>query len=372
MAAASPPDAELPASTRDRLLLAVFADDDTARAAWMAVAPTLDIDTLPFELHGLFPLLAERLRALGLTPIDLPRFDGVRKRLWSLNLLRARAVVTVADELARAGAQPLITGAFAVLAHAGNWGIRPLTEVDLVISADRADAVIRDLGHTGWAVVDRRRDGFLMDLQARVLERDGQRVTLRWSAGAWPHDGLAAASACDVAGATLAVASPADVLAYTITDAERLLGYQPVRRFADALLLCSLDTTGRAAMDWTAFTERVLQRKAAVEAVAFLQYLSGILRAPVPPEVIGRLAVASANLRPVGRVAAASDTVAAYVRRTRSGPRHDVVRQLPGYLCEVWDVDHVSGLPLAVAVRGVRAARRLADSRHRRTFDEPA
>jgi hypothetical protein len=66
------------ADTRDLLLRAAFAPDDVARRAWQQAASGLDLDTLPYELHALFPRIAERLRNLHIESADLPRFDGIR------------------------------------------------------------------------------------------------------------------------------------------------------------------------------------------------------------------------------------------------------------------------------------------------------
>ena len=330
---------------RNELLRAAFAPDDVARRSWEAVASRLDLDTLPFELHSLFPRIAARLRALGIDSPELPRFDGIRKRLWSQNALRGRAVAAASATLAGNGIEPLLTGGIAVLLHGGDWGARPLTEVDLAVPHVAHQAAVAALSDAGWRVDLVRRDGFLLDMRASVLTGDLGQVTLRSSPGGWPHDGLATASDFDVAGSRLAVASRADVLLFVVADAERLPGYPPARRLADALTLCEPSVT--PSVDWTAFVRRTAQRSAAPEARQLLSYLRGRLWAAVPDVAMERLAASGGG--PSTRLSVRIDSAVldAYRRRCRAGSAVAGARMLPSYLCEIWDVGAVTGLPAA-------------------------
>ena len=334
---------------RDELLRAAFAPDDVARRSWDAVASGLDLDTLPFELHSLFPRIAARLRDFGIDSPDLPRFDGIRKRLWSQNALRGRAVAAACATLATlagAGIEPLLTGGIAVLLYGGDWGARPLTEVDIAVPHDAHEAAVAALSDAGWRVDLVRRDGFLLDMRASVLTGEFGQVTVRSSPGGWPHDGLAAASALDVAGTPLAVASRADVLVFVVADAERLPGYPPARRLADALALCDRGAT--PGLDWAAFVDGVGKRKAAPEATEVLGYLRGRLCAPVPDAVVEQLAVLAG--RTSGSFSSRIDSAVldAYRRRCRGGSAMAGARMLPGYLREIWDVDDAADLPAAM------------------------
>jgi hypothetical protein len=71
------------------LMIAAFGEPRKADFAWKTLLP-LDIDTLPFEVHHLLPIVAERRRGAGQAISESPRIDGIRKRLWSQNLIRAR------------------------------------------------------------------------------------------------------------------------------------------------------------------------------------------------------------------------------------------------------------------------------------------
>ena len=330
--------------SRDELLRAAFAPNDVARRSWEAVAARLDLYTLPFELHSLFPRIAARLRDFGIDSPDLPRFDGIRKRLWSQNALRGRAVAGACATLAGNGVEPLLTGGIAVLLYGADWGARPLTEVDLAVPHVAHQAAVAALSDAGWRVDLRRRDGFLLDMRASVLTGDLGQVTVRSSPSGWPYDGLPAAAVLDVAGSPLAVASRADVLLFVVADADRLPGYPPARRLADALALC--DRSATPGLDWTAFVRRAGTRKAAPEAAEFLGYLSGRLCAPVPGATVEQLAVLAGRTGPLAR-RIDSAVLDAYRRRCRGGSPVAGARMLPRYLCEIWDVDDLAGLPAA-------------------------
>jgi hypothetical protein len=281
--------------------------------------------------------------------------------LWSQNLLRIRDVAAVCAALQAHGIEPVLTGGLAVLAHGQDWGARPLTEADVAVPHDAHERALAALSDDGWRVELARRDGFLLDMRASVLARGAGRVTLRSSPAGWPHDGLPAASVLDVGNSPLPVASRADVLAFLVSDAERLPGYPPARRFADALSLC--EDSADQVPDWAAFVRRVVARKATPEAAEFLVYLRGRLCAQVPASVVDQLvALTSGELsRSVRRLD--SSVIDAYRRRCRGGSALANARMLPRYLCEVWDVDGVAKLPFATVGRAKRTITRRLQAR---------
>jgi hypothetical protein len=356
-------------SLGDLLLQVAFGSDDVAREAWASVAPTLDIDHLPFELHGLFPLMAQTLRRLGLQPAELPRFDGVRKRLWTLNSVRLRALQDAVGVLRSNRLQPRVTGAMAVLLYRDDLGLRPLTEVDLAFEPDQGVQAAGFLAAAGWVVTARRRDGFLMDNVATVIEKAGQTLTLRWAhrsssmsrSGDMPGASRHVAQARASAGAEVALDSPADVLAFTVVDGLSLPGYFPVRRHADALLLGGLRDP---AVDWTVFVERVGQKNAQPEVAMELRRLVGLSGAP-PAWVMSDLAAARVPMRE--RLMPGRDrfpTVSASLRRGRKENATAALTGVHRELAEIWDL--AGPRTVARAAVGKVARRVVQRTTHRR------
>ncbi len=334
------------------LMIAAFGEPRRADLAWKSLLP-LDIDTLPFEVHHLLPIVSERRRGVGQAISESPRIDGIRKRLWSQNLIRARGIIAAHQRLAASGVPSLLTGGAAVLVQCRNWSLRPITEADLAVPHHSAVHAEEALVNDGWRRDLRRHDGFLLDMHAVRFERGGQTVTVRWSSNGWPYD--PDGPTLDVVGKRLPVASRASLLALTIVDAERLPGYPPARQIADVFLLCGALDDVRPNIDWTSFVRRIVQRHALPETAEFLSALTK-LGSPIPDDVTEEIAALAASRR-VRRVPIKGSVAAAYVRRNRGGSVPSALRSMPAYLREVWDVDHGWKLPVAFAARLVRHAR---------------
>jgi hypothetical protein len=346
-------------SLDDALLHVAFGADDVARAAWASVGPTLDIDRLPFELHGLFPLMAQALRRLGLQPVELPRFDGVRKRLWTLNSVRLRSLEDACGLLSASDLRPMVTGGMAVLLHRDDIGLRPLTEVDVGLPPEHGEEATRCLVSAGWTVKGRRRDGFLLEQRATVIEKQGQALTLRWAEPASTtgrsygggDGGAPVLRMRPTAGAGLLLASPADVLAFTLVDGLSLPGYLPLRRRTDALLLGSLVDP---AVDWLAFLGRVARMQAEPEVAAQVRRLADLCGAP-PACVVNELATARVPMRE--RLVPGRGRSPAVTASLRRGRRRTSIAALTGVrreLADIWDLDGGSTVAKAAAQRVAR------------------
>jgi hypothetical protein len=355
-------------SLEDALLEVAFGPDDIARTAWASVRPTLDIDQLPFELHGLFPLMAQALRRLGLQPAELPRFDGVRKRLWTLNSVRLRTLEDACGLLSASGLRPMVAGGMAVLLYRDDIGLRPLTEVDVGLPPEHGEQATRCLVSAGWIVKGRRRDGFLLEQRATVMEKAGQALTLRWPEPASTigrsygggDGGSPVLRLRPATGAGLLLESPADVLAFTLVDGLSLPGYFPLRRCTDALLLGSLVDP---AVDWVAFLGRVARKQAQPEVAAQVRRLADLCGAP-PAWVANELATARVPMRE--RLIPGQGRFPAVTASLRRGRRRNAVAALAGIRRELADIWDLAGARTVARAAAARVARRVAQHRIRR------
>ena len=347
-------------SLEDAFLRVAFGPDDIARAAWTSVGVTLDIDQLPFELHGLFPLVAQTLRRLDLQPAELPRFDGVRKRMWTLNSVRLRALEDACGQLSASDLQPVVTGAMAVLLYRDDIGLRPLTEVDVALSPEHGAQATRCLEAVGWTVSGRRRDGFLLEKRATILEKASQTLTLRWLAPASTiADDVGGGSSPvlrvrPTTGVGLLLESPADVLAFTLVDGLSLPGYFPVRRCADALLLGSLADPG---VDWVGFVDRVADKQAQPEVAAEVRRLGDLPGAP-PAWVTNDLATARVPMRE--RFVPGRDRFPTVTASLRRGRQRNAAAALIGVGRELADIWDLAGSRTVASAAVGKVARRVA------------
>lgn len=343
------------AFVEDALLVVAFGDTAAARAAWASLGDRIDIEELPFELHGLFPSVAVALRRMGVDSHVLPRFEGVRRRLWALNAVRGRALAGLLARLAEGDVRCHVTGGMAVLLWHGDLGVRPLTEVDVIVDAGGESHALDVAKGDGWELVDARRDGFLMDQRAVVVAKSGQLVTLRWiessasercaSCGrdAWQPEWMSAPTIGEL---PISVAPTTEALSFTLIDGPGLPGYLPVRRRLDAVLLIS--TPGRA-IDWSSFVDDVRARHAEPEVLAELRRLVAF-DGLVPPDVVDCLSASRAPYyeRLSRPVLGLSPVAVGCLRRHRGSGVVRAMAALPGDLAGAWGLPHARSVPGAL------------------------
>lgn len=343
------------ASVEGALLVVAFGDEAAARAAWASLVDTVDIELLPFELHGLFPSVAAALRRLEVDSDDLPRFEGVRKRLWALNAVRGRALANLLARLAEGDVRSHVTGGMAVILRHSDLGVRPLTEVDVIVDVGGESRALDLAKSDGWELLDARRDGFLMDQRAFVVAKSGQLVTLRWIEGsaseryasrardAWQPDWLQAPTISEL---PIPVATTTEVLSFTLIDGPGLPGYLPVRRRLDALLLMS--TPGHA-IDWSRFVDDVRARHAEPEVLAELRRLAAF-DGLVPADVVRCFGASRAPYyeRLSRPVLGLSPVAVGCLRRHRGAGVVRAIAALPRDLAGAWGLPDARSVPAAL------------------------
>ncbi len=347
------------------LLLAALGEGEVARQAWLTVARGLDIDVVAHETHALFGRLADNLRSLGLQPDVLPRLDGVRKRMWANNSHRVRRVLAAREDLAAAGIASEPTGGLAVLLRLGDPAVRPIVDAELAVDANDVERAGERLVAAGWRPDVRRRDGWLMDLRSATFVRDDPRgLTLRWRRGGWPYATADDTATTAPTGEIVHLPAAGRLLAYTLIEGYRLWGYNPTRRYADAMLL----VPGVTASGWADLVDLTRERNAAPVVSAALAELTGPLHCPVPESVVAAVAELETGRR--GRlatqVAERSGTAAAFLRRTQGLRMVQAVTSAPSFLQDVWELDGLRQLPRAVLGRWrARRNRRVEADRSR-------
>lgn len=347
----------LPGEQERLLLVAALGDAPAARVAWLQVAPTLDIDVVAHETHGVFGQLAENLRSMQLEPQILPRLDGVRKRMWATNARRVRHVMRARAVLEASGVRVEAAGGLAVLLRLGDPAVRPLVDAELVVDREEVAPAQHALESAGWRAGARRSDGWLLDLRSAtfVTPDEPRGVTLRWSSGRWPY-ATGDEDLVDVpTGGQVRAPSRGRLLAWTLIEGYHLWGYNPTRRYADAMLLAH--DAGPA--DWDEVLRLTAERRASTVVGPALKALDCVLATPVPRPVLSAMAVHEPRRRSTvaDRAAERSGTVAAFLRRSQGLTAGQAVASAPAFLQDVWDLDHRRDLP-AAAVRRLRQRRR--------------
>ena len=124
--------------TRRLLLRALLdADGDAAATAGRAWLEAIDVQTLGWDQARMLPMAYKRLSALGVE--EMPEIlRGTYRKAWVQNQARFRAAAVTLAEFDAAGIANLVTkGAALVPAYGGDWGVRDMSDVDVLVPVEQ-------------------------------------------------------------------------------------------------------------------------------------------------------------------------------------------------------------------------------------------
>jgi nucleoside-diphosphate-sugar epimerase len=124
-------------------------DPEQAAAAGRRYLDSVDLQVIPWSQARLLPTLYKRLADLG--EPSPPLLRGTYRKAWTQNQARFRATVTTIEALEAAGIATLVLkGAALVPAYGGDWGVRDMSDVDVLIDRARLDDAAAVIDADGW------------------------------------------------------------------------------------------------------------------------------------------------------------------------------------------------------------------------------
>jgi hypothetical protein len=301
----------------------------------------------------------------------MPRLAGIRRRTWYLNRLGLEVLAPALRALDRCGAEPVVVDGWQFPAHyhGGDFGLRPVDGLDVLVCGDRADAGARALAHLGF---DGPRDAVAG--VARFVHADGRTCTLHQRLSreftvlerAGEHDRLRDETFEIVLGETAARAlGPTDELLRTCLAGARASTLPNALWVADALAVMRAEP---AAIDWERLVRTARRLRATLRLRDALVYLRRELDAAVPAGAVGELEVTPPRRRELlahreagrrRRLIGPSPKTATrflYVTSDRSVPSALVA--LPTFVRDELGLDRAGQVPLEVVRRLTTGVRR--------------
>jgi len=135
----------------EQLLLRALLHPDLGAAADAAerYLGQVDVQALPWSQTRLFPALYRRMVAGGARPPAL--LKGMYRQSWTQNQARFHAAATAMRDLESAGIRTLVLkGASLIPAYGGDWGVRDMSDVDLLVDTANAHRAAALLESAGW------------------------------------------------------------------------------------------------------------------------------------------------------------------------------------------------------------------------------
>jgi len=363
------------------LLQAVLRRDDRSLVAYREWRRVVVIEDIDGESHRLMPLLARRLDDIG--PDDPVRdlVRGIYRHAWVKSQLMAREAAAAATALQGSNIDVLaLKGAALVPHYGGDWGSRPMFDLDLLVRADALSNALDVLDDAGWRPLQGRSSAWVRSrLAARrhscAISRDGElEIDLHWhvlggSLGPRADDRFwADAVPLEIAGASVLALSRPDLLLHVLVHGTRDARRGYVQWVADAVHVLRSE----GGDDLAPRLAQAAREHGQVNTVrAALQTVEHLIDEPQ----VAPLLAALAHTRPTVRERATSSSPrSAGVRRALAAPlKHDgggrlrIVSTTKSYARSRLDLDLV-GRPAAYLAYVVSGRRTTVAGLVRRAF----
>jgi hypothetical protein len=255
--------------------------------------------------------------------------------------------------------------------HYRDLGLRPMSDVDLLVEPDDAPRAMAALDRAAWRAKELRADVVARSAATPYRSPDGGcTLDLHWRLEPWvarnrrdrDRELWGGASPFDLRGQPLLTPAPHDLMLHVVLHAFRSDWRRITRWVPDVVILLR---SSAAVFDWDALLDRVVRSHLALPVRDALTYVSATFNAPVPPPVLAVLRDSRTSRREAHKYRIASrsrpnrrrfagDIPAMRIRWSRvtiNFTRVGALGALPAFLRSRTHVDRLSALPVVVARR---------------------
>lgn len=279
---------------QELLLKAALMTKNQALAAHRSWIAHTDVNTLDAASVRLLPLLYQNLNRLGISDAHLHIYKGLYRKNIYLNQLLADRAKKLIDAFAEQGTKTLLLkGLGLIFSGYYKYGERPMSDIDLLVPFESAEAAIRLLEQLGWvsevqfdanvktfnhAITLKNNNGMQLDLHWHVLAQGNQKGAddLFWDSSI----------AIDDQNRIFHILNPLHQLMHICVHGSRWVSNPAIRWVADSYVLLSRDFR---ALDWELLVEQALRLKLSLPLADTLSYLQAIFNLPIPENAIAEL-----------------------------------------------------------------------------------
>jgi hypothetical protein len=362
-----------PTREQELLLQACLLPGERALEAWHQWKSVADIDDVDLGSFRLLPLLYRNLSTHGVDEPIMSKLKGIYRQTWYKNQMLFHRIAALLRSLQDAGIQTLLLkGAALTVLYYRDYGLRPMSDFDLLVPTEEALAAVTLLTELGWQPKKRPLEGFTnpylsMTHAHSFVDANGHEIDFHWHvlfeccyAGAdrdfW--DGAVAVRVRDVEARAL---NPTDQLLHVCVHGAVRNVVPPFRWAADAMAILR---TSEAEIDWDRLGAQAERRRLILPLRDTLDFLSRVLNAPIPVATLSRLhnmpvswverIEYQAVSEPPGPLHTLPRTWTHYVRwerGTRDGRLEPRFLGFPRYLQHYWGKKHLWQVPIRFVVR---------------------
>ena len=352
-----------PDDRQHTLLRAALLPRPEALEAWRAASPWLDPARIDPGSRQLLPLVWANLAHQGVRDPALERLAG----FYRDTRVRVEALLAAAGRLLAglhaAGIPTLVLkGGALVVGYYRDTGVRPMSDLDVLVPTSAATAARGILQEQGWSPRFRWSAVGVRMTHAAVFDgAHGLPIDLHWHVFAEccrPDDDAALwerSIPIEIGGVATRALSPADQLMHVCVHGEKWVHVPGIRWVADGVVVMRA-----AAVDWERLVQEATRRQFVRRLGKQLAYLRHAVDAPVPADVLAALATTPASRLEqlehalgVRERLPSNSLLAHWFTHARSAPAGAVGSLLtfPRYLQAIWHLEGVSAVPGAAVIR---------------------
>ena len=286
-----------PDSGDELLLRAALLDGEDAISAWRQWHADACYDPIDYTQQRMLPLLYNNLQRLGLDDPIMERYRRELRYFWATNQQLYQFASRNIRELEQQNIRSIVMKGIP-LSHCyyAHPGLRPMSDVDILVHREDAEAATQYFLDQGWVCTDDFISSFdnlksLLSIRHGFNLRgpdDEKEIDLHWAIFPTNFHGLDtiwdAAVTFELAGSTVTTLSPADHLLQACSQGAGWNIVRPIRWIPDANAILS---TG--SVDWDRFIEQANRFDLALPAADGLTVLRDLLGRQIPHKVIERL-----------------------------------------------------------------------------------
>jgi len=355
------------------LLRAALLKGREARIAWDEWKSANVLDLVDTESYGLLPQVYKNLREQGVADSQAKKLKGIYRHTWCKNKVLIEQMIPLIQRLEMLGIPTMIlNGASIVTTYSKDFGLLPLTKVDVVIPKHGAAEVMkcsRQLGWSSWemdpektlatkgAILLKNPTGQYCQLHCHVLENFSQPKADQYF---WDHVTESKWKEVKIA----SLAPRAYVLKLLIDGAGPKKEISPGWVAGVYRLLSSYQSD----IDWDELLDQVQFLSLTLPFKRHVQHLVDVLNPGLSPTLLKRIErlsstkmeeleyAAMVKKRPEegGLLSRLSIHWCHYGRTEGNGSFIKRVLGFVGYLQKIWHIDHLWQIPFYGMLRSVR------------------
>jgi hypothetical protein len=280
-----------PTPEQELLLKAAVMHGKNALDAWNEWKSRVDIDKIDHGSRRMLPLLHRNLQATAINDPLMGMFKGIYRRTWYENQLLFHNMSILLKSFHEAGIETLILkGVALVLLHYKDYGLRPMTDFDVLVHTEQASEAVNLLSKLGF-----KSQGEFLETSIffthglSFKDAASRRCDLHWyimKECRYPHadddfwDGAVSMRVNDVETYAL---NPTDQLLHICVHGAKWDSVPSFRWIADTMTILN---TSQSDIDWNRLHKQAKNRHLIIPLRVALSYLRDVFYAPIPQTIL--------------------------------------------------------------------------------------